>query len=289
MTTRIWPHILVEDGPPVAGLVAGDMIAMPADEWMYVGLRDGSLDIEHAQHHGPARNAWRVSSETMRLERGMYWQKTQQVNHDELHVCEEDEHVLVVGRWRLRFVLDGPPLATRKLLADRLVCLPHRLGATRGGGPFCEWLLPDRGARDILVVTDVTDVAGSTGTTRTYKSEPRRSGVTLLALERASGGVGIDASVAAGIVKQMTSTQPLSYVGFDGVVRAVDGTRTSYRERSPAEAFARLRNADGVAAVVELGRAVPASTEHIGVVVRALCPAAWTREQALVEECGVLA
>jgi hypothetical protein len=109
------------------------------------------------------------------------------------------------------------------------------------------------------------------------------------------GDQGLDREVAAGIVAQLVPGAS-SIVGFDGVVRTIHGSRSTLdapaldvyalltRSRAPrSTAAARAKLEKELAAT---RAATPAEIAHV---IIALCPDAWAREQALVEECGVIA
>ena len=185
--------------------------------------------------------------------------------------------------------MDGPPLATTKTFGPHTAVHPRAVGATYGQGAFSEWLLPAHGARDVLLVHEAPDG------TITWHTERRRIGVAVASL-RAYAIDDIDREVAAGIVAQMVDTQPLTYVGFDGVARAIDGARSTYREPARAHLFSLLtrgsapETSEGRRRVAdELAQTRPATAHEIANVVRAVCADAYAREAALVEECGVLA
>jgi hypothetical protein len=292
---RMWPHVVIEDGPHIAGLAPGDRVAFAPDDWLFLrsfywtdndnGGERRALAIESTPFGHTNGDAWRVKSDAARIEHidyagrfgsGAQWQPA-------------TSDVIVKEPWTLRIVMDGPPLATVKTFGPHTAVHARTVGATYGQGAFSEWLLPADGARDVLVVTEATDGA------LTWQSERRRIGVAV-AMLRAHAIDDIDREVAAGIVAQMVDTQPLTYVGFDGVARAIDGARSSYREPTRAHIYAHLTRGSVPAQpegqrrlAEELAATRPAARDEIAHVVRALCADAYARERALVEECGVLA
>lgn len=296
---RNWPHLLVEDGPAIAGIAPGDRIALVPRARTYVDsvpwdAGRQALFVWTSSYDVRAGKAWRVDTDGT----------LHHIDHDAegsaapWRSVPDSGHVLQRGPWRLRFVGDGPPLATVKRFGEHVAVHAHHAHAFAAERARSEWILPADDARNILVVEEGHDSALS------WFSEPRRIGVELEALRlaaaadgRADGRAekGLDREVAAGIVAQLTPGAS-SIVGFDGVVRAIDGSRSTLdapaldvyalltRSRAaPRTAPARAKLAK------ELAAARVASPVEIAHVVVALCPDAWAREQALVEECGVLA
>ncbi len=294
---RNWPHLLVEDGPAIAGLAPGDTIALvprartyvDAVPWVDAGRR--ALFVWTSTSDVHAGKAWRIDSDGA----------LQHVDHDAegsgapWRAVPDEGYVVQRGPWRLRFVGDGPPLATVKRFGDHVAVHAHHAHAFAGGRARSEWILPADGARNILVVEESHD-----GGALSWFSEPRRIGVELEALRIAASvdgraERGLDREVAAGIVAQLTPGAS-SIVGFDGVVRAIEGSRSTL-DAPALEVYALLtrsraapRTAPARAQLQkELTAARVAAPAEIAQVVVALCPHAWAREEALVEECGVLA
>lgn len=287
---RLWPHVLIEDGPPIAGLAPGDCVAFAPDDWLFLQSfywddDKNALGIESTRFGHTNGEAWRVHGDGPRIEHidyggrfgsGARWQPAA-------------SDVVVRAPWTLRIVMDGPPLATVKRFGEHTAVHARLVGATYGQGAFSEWLLPAHGARDILIVNEAADGVV------TWQTQPRRLGVAVGTL-RAFAAEDIDREVAAGIVAQMVENQPLTYIGFDGVARAIDGARSTYREGRRVDVYALLtRGATPTSSEAqrrfadELAATRPATRDEIGNVVRALCADAYAREVALVEECGVFA
>jgi hypothetical protein len=301
MRPRNWPHLLIEDGPSIAGLSPGDAIALVPRARTYVDAVPWdagryALFVWTSSYDVHAGKAWRVDADGT----------LQHVDHDAEGVdapwrlADAAQAVMQRGPWRLRFVGDGPPLATSKRFAEHLAVHAHHAHAFAGERARSEWILPADDARNILVVEEGHDGALS------WFSEPRRIGVELEALRLAAaadgrarsasalGERGLDREVAAGIVAQLTPGAS-SIVGFDGVVRAIDGSRSTL-DAPPLDVYALLtrgraapRSASARSKLEkELTSTRAASPHDIAQVVVALCPDAWAREQALVEECGIL-
>jgi hypothetical protein len=290
MSVTRWPHVRIEAGPAIAGLEPGDAIAVVPDEWIFLRSFYWSDDrfalaVECTSFGHTTGDAWRVRSDPPRLEHVDY--KGNFGSGARWEPAPTD--IVVKEPWTLRIVLDGPPLATMKTFGPHRAVYPRLVNSTYGQGAFSEWLLPEDGARNALIVTE--SLKGEV----TWRVEPRRIGVPVGMLREAAVD-DIDPEIAAGIVAQMEDTQPMTYVGFDGVVRAIESTRSSYREAFLAHLFAYLttgvRDLSGDAARATASRLAstrPATQQEIANVVRALCADAWAREQAIVEECGVLA
>jgi hypothetical protein len=200
-----------------------------------------------------------------------------------------ESDVVAQTPWRLRIVPDGAPLATVKTFGPHTAVHARVLGMSYGQGAYSEWILPAHGARDVLIVHDAPDG------TITWQTQRRRLGVAIDAL-RTFASSDIDREVAAGIVAQLVDNQPLTYIGFDGIARAVDGIRSEYRQGRRHEVYSVLtRGSTSPSAVVqrdvanELAATRAATPHEIALVVRSICADAYARELALVEECGVLA
>lgn len=286
---RLWPHVVFEDGPPIAGLVPGDCIAFAPDDWLFVSAfywndERSALTVESTPFGHTNGDAWRVKNDPSRLEHIDYGGRF----GSGAHWAPAASDVVIKEPWSVRIVMDGPPLATIKTFGPHTAVHARALGANYGQGAFSEWIVPAHGARDILIVNESLDGV------ITWHTQPRRLGVAVGAL-RFTAIDDIDPEVAAGIIAQMVDTQPLTYVGFDGVARAIDGARSPYREPTRVHLFALLtrgatpNNAEAERRVAdELARTQAATPHEIAPVIRALCADAYAREVALVEECGVL-
>lgn len=278
----LWPQVLVEAGPGVAGVAAGTAIAFAPGEPVHArvdywqGGRPTLVIEPRALNHSGPEPAWRVLAEPPRLES---YEMRAGASASAWGPARSDEAVL--GPWRVRFLIDGPALAVPKRFGMYMGVHPRVLSFT-GERAFSEWIIPSEGASSVFFIEESED-----GTTY-WMHEPRRSGV-LLADLRVLADAPIDAEVAAGIVAQMSETQPRTRVGFDGIVRAMNGARDWRREGRIVDVYAALTGATGERALIEeeLRATRRASPAEIANVVRHLAPDAWARERALVEECGV--
>lgn len=305
---RNWPHLLVEDGPAIAGIAPGDAIAIVPGARVFVRAipwlddRPG-LFVFNSLHEVTTANAWRVDVDG----RVQYWDYESDGSNVEWRDVPASVSTssstspagvaVTVGPWRLRFVSDGPVLASTKRFGSLTAAHCHHVSAQPADVARSEWILPEDGARNVVVVED----GGAPGDLRWF-IEPRRAGVELTQLAAAaheSGGIeGIGKELAAGIVAQWVEGETLSIIGFDGRVILQKGARSvvdlpavevyglltrpaGRRHRQKPPAASKLQ--------AELASVRPAEPDEIAAAVRALCPEAWAREQALVEECGVFA
>lgn len=309
----IWPHLVVEDGPPIAGLEPGDAIAFAPERIVMCGLYkwgarfELAVRVEDDHDDGDEERrtiARRVISDPLRLE----------IRHTTLadwSAVAPEQHVIGMGPWRLRFVLDGPPLATVKRFGPHLAAHCRAIGGAnryhgeRTGMPgeqsiYTEWLLPANGAaRSLLVIERPSGEV-------LHRVRPRMSGVGLFGLEtllygdrlaalkpvvEVIGGPRLDPELAAGIAMQADDDQSgVAYVGYDGVLRHVDDERGASQFGCRARIYARLmRLADLETAKAQLATTRAATVEEVGAFISALDPERAARDAALVEECGVLA
>jgi hypothetical protein len=293
MSTRptIWPQVVIDDGPPIAGIEPGDAIAFAPGKQVFcaahplgerVALRIWSHETELvtlASH--------RVMSEPLRVERRASAQRT-------WTILDEPQRTIAVGPWRLRFVVDGAPLATSKRIGSHLVAHCTGLGTTQrlhgersltpeGELLFSQWVIPSGGATRSLFV--IERAPGDL----VHVVRPRASGIDLFEMERLAGGA-LDAEIAAGIAMQADDDHSgIAAVGWDGVLRHLDDTRARFRYGCRARIFAQLTRTDPARAKEDLERMRAASIAEVSGFVRALDPESAARDAALVEECGVLA
>lgn len=64
---RLWPHVLIAEGPPIAGLAAGDRVAFAPDDWLFLRSfywNDArrAIAIESTPFGHTNGDAWRVKS-----------------------------------------------------------------------------------------------------------------------------------------------------------------------------------------------------------------------------------
>lgn len=316
-TPTAWPHVVIERGPPSAGVQAGDAIAFAprelvtcqAHRWgSRACLSVGAAHDDDGAHVDPDEDKrWichRVLTEPLRLE-------MRRTTHGDWFV--DDAKPFAVGPWTLRFVLDGAPLATVKRFGPHLAAHCTAVGrASRLHGEheslderfsvYSEWLLPANGAaRSLLVIERASGEV-------VYRLRPRRTGLDLSRIEALTMGVSLSAAllssdldpvggarvapeVAAGIAMQADDDQSgVAFVGWDGVLRHVDDVRGPFQYGCRARIFARLmRLKDLDVAKAQLAATRAVSVADVGAFVRALDPDAAARDAALVEECGVLA
>lgn len=216
---------------------------------------------------------------------------------------EPSDLVVNVSKWRLRFVLDGPPLATVRRFGPYVACRPSLVGAALNATVArSEWLIANDGARQTLVVDQAFDGG------ITWRASPRASGKSLdevrtsiahahaHALDHDTTPKLIDKELAAGIVAQISDTQRAALLlGYDGVVRSLEplGERSSgvrarvYRTLTRGESMEWQHSDDEMAA--ELRATTPASVEQLRAMMHGLFADAAAREAAIVEECAVLA
>ncbi len=312
-TPSLWPHIVIEHGPAIAGLEPGDAIAFAPTQLLTCNVRAWGrrfeLHVSAREDHGDdgeeERRSWarRVMPEPARLELRL-------TTHADWSPVEPAQHVIDLAPWRVRVVLDGPPLASVKRFGPHLaarctgIATASRYQGERDGEPeersiFSTWILPAHGAaRSLLVIERPSGEI-------LHVVRPRTSGVPVFggglftdgiaAMSRELGrigGAGFDPEIAAGIAMQAEDDQSgVAYVGWDGVLRHLDDDRAQpYDYGCRARIFAwllRLRDLEVAKATLATTRA--ASIAEVSAVVSALDPERSARDAAIVEECGVLA
>lgn len=337
-----WPHLLFEAGPSIAGVEVGDMLPVDVGQYVYLwrhrwspfpAMTPAAVSRPAVQVRVTDRadvvegRTYRVLEDPPRVERndaalsGGVWLVEEPTRTG---ARSSAEGVIVsVSKWRFRFVLDGPPLATVRRFGPHVACRPRLVGTTRGGTHArSEWLVANGGARETLVVEQAFDGALA------WQTHPRIAGVDIAMLRAALSGESraLDREIAAGIVAQLDATPGSTIVGFDGVVRVAPRSSTNTYGTPHAQGAQDAQGAQGAQEALdaldapdrqdardghirvaayrlltandaldddtvarELAAVQPATTQEIAAVMRSLFSAQAAREAALVEECAVLA
>lgn len=312
-----WPHLFLEAGPSIAGVEVGDMLPIEVGKVVYLwssrwspflamsppAVSRPALQVHVTDtplHNGPA---FRVLEHPARVERTetALIHESWQIDEPSITSVRGPRGVPAhVSKWGLRFVLDGPPLATVRKFGEHVVCRPQLRGTAEDGTVArSEWIVARNGAREVLLVDQTFDGA------LTWRTEPRRPGVAIAHIARAVPHAvhashephehkGVDREIAAGIVAQLGETQDQGIVGFDGIVRVAVSDRAARAGRILAYAAltrgtTQLDDRAIEAMRAELATIAPASVEQIAAMMRSFFPEAAARDAAIVEECAVLA
>jgi hypothetical protein len=197
--------------------------------------------------------------------------------------------VSVRGR-RFRIVVDGPALATVKQFAPnvRAAHATSLRGWSAGdAGTVSTWLQVSRRMRTLV------EVEHRDGGPPRVRVHARAVGVTLDELYLMAEAHPFERDVAAGIAARLRDGEPNVAVSFDGEVNSPSKKAEGGLLR--AEVYAKLvygrhpaHNEIG-AISLELDATPVASNEQLRAIVRGLFPQECAREEALVEECKVLA
>lgn len=310
-----WPHLLLETGPPIAGVEPGDMLPVNMGdilylwphEWRPFPLTPGqrspvsrpAIEMRTSERADMSIPAWRIADDPPRVEH------SETAARADSWIVEEPSQTgsgtmgvpLTMSKWGFRVALDGPALGTVRRFGEHIACRPRLAGTTRDGTHAAsEWLVAQGGARNLLVVEQSFDGA------MTWATTPRPMGVHVSLLRRAiphgphEESPFLDKELAAGIAMQLHDRRefPRAHVGFDGLVRTYGAPHGG--ERIRLRTFLKLTHGpydldDDIedAALIELASIKPAPIEAIAALMRSLFPVAAAREAALVEECAVLA
>jgi hypothetical protein len=311
-----WPHLLVESGPSIAGIEVGDMLPVDVGQVVYLWAHKWSpfpsmapspvsrpaLQVRVVDRPFVNSPAWRIVDEPPRVERSETAMVSDSwfVDEPSITSVRGPRGVPVhASKWGLRFVLDGPPLATVRTFGDYVACRPRLVGTVEEGTiARSEWIVASHRARNVLLVDQTFDGA------LTWRTEPRVAGVHVSLVRYAVPHEHkvLDKEIAAGVVAQMKPTQGETLVGFDGVARPVfpprggssDAREHAFlamtRETNSGSDANDMNDANALEATRrELAQTPPATIEQIAAVMRSLFPEQAAREAAIVEECAVLA
>jgi hypothetical protein len=286
---EIWPQIVLEDGPPLAGLDVGDRIAFPPDRAL-VFYEQPLLITTVGPRERATGEHWCVNSATRSVEykpAAGGWGPAR-AQPEGAHVRGSDV-VSVRGR-RFRILVDGPALATVKEVAPN-VRAAHatslRCWSAGDAGTVSTWLQVSRRMRTLVEVEQ-----RERGAPR-VRVHTRAVGVSLDELYVLAEAHPFEREVAAGIATRVRDGEPNVAVSFDGEVNSPSAKAEGGPLR--AEVYAKLAYArqpahDEIGALTrELDATAPASSEQLRAIVRGLFPQECAREEALVEECKVLA
>ena len=120
----------------------------------------------------------------------------------------------------MRFVLDGPPLASVKRFGAHVAAHCTEVGrftADDDGSIYSAWVLPANGATQQLHV--IEHPSGEV----VHRVLPRPIGVRVRAAQRLAPDAVLDREIAAGIAMQVRDDDcaQRAFVGWDGVLRVV--------------------------------------------------------------------
>lgn len=287
MTISIWPQLLLEDGPPIAGIEVGDAIAIPPDRPINAYESANLLLIApmpYLELRPEAKLAgWRVDSASGRVERKEV---------DTAWAPAASPTLVLRGR-RFRFVVDGPALATVKefpgkvRVAHARSILSFRADDQREQEAISIWLQVSRRMRNDVLVEERPGSGLRTLVRR------RAIGIPVEVLFEVAERHPFEREVAAAIAGGLRDGEPNAAVSFDGDVNSPSDTADGGLSR--ADTFARLAYGRRIAPseLIAMNRELEgtprATRERLRDLIRGLFPAEHARETELVEQCRVLA